>query len=168
MRLACRGLCLASHLRSLRPPPSLGRRAELGSGREHPAPPRRRVRLRLPGRLFSPEVLKLRPQQGSDRQLTEEIHAPPAGDSLARFVSLCVGDPRRPTGASPRAPRCGRKRWLSLGPPPTPARLTAPSGPALMARLLTVTLGCISFLYLQLPGALSLGLARSRPPARPR
>ncbi|XP_007123366.1 protein ADM2 [Physeter macrocephalus] len=37
-----------------------------------------------------------------------------------------------------------------------------------MARLLTVTLGCISFLYLQLPGALSLSLARSRPPARPR
>ncbi|XP_010839917.1 PREDICTED: ADM2 [Bison bison bison] len=33
-----------------------------------------------------------------------------------------------------------------------------------MARLLTVTLGCISLLYLQLPGALSLSLAGSRPP----
>ncbi|XP_061061966.1 basic salivary proline-rich protein 4-like [Eubalaena glacialis] len=75
--LASRPGCLASPPRSLRPPPSVGRRAELGSGREHPAPPRRRVRLRLPGRLFSPEVLGLRPQQGSDRQLTEEVHAPP-------------------------------------------------------------------------------------------
>ena len=42
--------------------------------------------------------------------------------------------------------------------------LAAPSSPARMARLLTVTLGCISLLYLQLPGALSLSLAGSRPP----
>ncbi|XP_004438062.1 PREDICTED: ADM2 [Ceratotherium simum simum] len=36
-----------------------------------------------------------------------------------------------------------------------------------MARLLTVTLGCISLLYLQLPGALSRRPARPRePPAR--
>ncbi|XP_020737646.1 protein ADM2 [Odocoileus virginianus] len=37
-----------------------------------------------------------------------------------------------------------------------------------MAGLLAVTLGCISLLYLQLPGALSLGLAGSRPPMQPR
>ncbi|XP_037703461.1 protein ADM2 [Choloepus didactylus] len=37
-----------------------------------------------------------------------------------------------------------------------------------MARLLTVTLGCISLLYLQLPGALSRGLGRHPRPARPR
>lgn len=61
---------LASRPRSLRPPPSLG------STPPRPAPPRRRVRLRPPGRLFSPEALRLRPQQGPDRQLTEEVDAP--------------------------------------------------------------------------------------------
>uniref|UniRef100_A0A8C3YQ29 Adrenomedullin 2 n=1 Tax=Catagonus wagneri TaxID=51154 RepID=A0A8C3YQ29_9CETA len=34
-----------------------------------------------------------------------------------------------------------------------------------MVPLLSVTLGCISLLYLQLPGTLSLGLGRSRLPA---
>ncbi|NP_001193313.1 protein ADM2 precursor [Sus scrofa] len=37
-----------------------------------------------------------------------------------------------------------------------------------MVPLLPVTLGCISLLYLQLPGTLSLGLGRNRLPARPR
>ncbi|KAK1327655.1 hypothetical protein QTO34_012944 [Cnephaeus nilssonii] len=37
-----------------------------------------------------------------------------------------------------------------------------------MARLLPVTLGCLSLLYLQLPGSLTCCQGRSRQPARPR
>ena len=124
-------------------------------------PPRRRVRLRPPGRLFSPG--------GAGALAPARLWAQGDGGgarTTCRRLSrpLPVGDPRQLTNRLQSTPRGACGNVAGLGPPPTPARLAAPSSPARMARLLTVTLGCISLLYLQLPGALSLSLAGSRPP----
>lgn len=118
-----------------------------------------------PGRLFSPggagalAPARLWAQSG-------EAPAPPAGD------------PRQLTDRLQSTPRGARGSTAGLGPPHTcPARRPTPAPPTL-AQLLTVTLGCISLLYLQLPGsavprpgpeptAHATQVSRSRPPWLP-
>ncbi|XP_070455430.1 protein ADM2 isoform X1 [Equus przewalskii] len=138
------------------------RRAGLGAGESAPpsrapAPPPREGR-------FSSEEPRLRPQLDPDRDLTAEAQParpiarrPPP--SRPRRTQVQPATPRPPRRAPPGAVGEGAASHL-------PA--LAPTALRAMAWLLTVTLGCISLLYLQLPGTLSRGLAGGQRPARPR